>query len=285
MKSMSICRRDLISNLVTLSIVFSGIIFACTKSPKIETVKKVPAGVENFNDSGETDWIPDYDDTATMLANIPKETLSKYVNTNQGLEYSFEFLTLKKKGDIVFNGEYAQIEIDGIPIGQAGTLKIEILEEGTAKLAGSKDNVTFKKGKNNQSVDLKKVEGNDDNGNTDDKPDDSDQDDEPSATLILTLNIKDSQSDDQNDESSDSGGGNNFTAKILPLARSYCNDCHSKIGLATPDNEEYFAARKSSLTARLSKSASNTMPQRGSQEAQRMSDEDRDVLISYIKSL
>jgi hypothetical protein len=281
MESDSVRRKDVISNFLIALVVFSGIFLACTKSAKIETLKKDSESDENFDDLEESNWIPGYGDTATMIGNIPKETLRKYLNTNAALEYNFEFLRFEKQGDVIFSGENAQIQIEGIPIGQQGTVKIEILEDGTAKLVGSKEDVTFKKGKNNQSIDLKQIES----GNSDEDSNNSDQDSEEAGTLILTLDIKDSQSGNQGDNSGDSGNEGNFATEILPLARSFCNDCHAKFGLAVPNTEEYFAARKSSLTARLSKSASNTMPQRGSQEAQRMSDEDREVLISYIKSL
>ncbi len=266
--------------------VFSGILIACTKSNKIEIAKKEPTAEDGFDDGGEPDWIPDYEDTAIMIANIPKETLSRYVNTNATLEYNFQFLTYKKKGDILFIGDNAQIEIDSIPIEQSGTLRIEIIEDGNVKLVGTKDGVTFKRGKNTQSFDFKKVGTDDDDGDLGDESEDAEEDDQKTGTLILTLNITDSQQEEQNDENDQSDDGNiDFSAKILPLAKNYCSDCHAKFGLAVPENRDYFTARKSSLTTRLNKSASNTMPQRGSQEAQRMSDEDRELFIAYIKSL
>ena len=275
-------RRRKNSKFLPTVVVFSAVFFACTKSDKIEPLKKNPEKDKNFSNAGDSDWVPDFEDTATMMATIPKETLEKYVNIQALLAYNFRFLSFEKQGDIVFNGDNAQIEIDEIPIDQSGTINIEILEDGTAKLVGLKEGVTFKKGKNNQSIDLKKIGNSDD----DDNNDDSDEEEEDKATLILTLAIEESNSDEPSDGIDDSSeGGINFNAKVLPITRSYCSDCHAKFGLPVPVNEEYFRARKSSLPTRLSKSASNTMPQRGSQEAQRMSDEDREVLIEYVKSL
>jgi hypothetical protein len=282
---MTLRRMQFISMLAVAGTLFLA---GCsTKSRQIETTGPRPGN--QVPPADDPQWRPsDGDDGyATVVTEIPQEVLTKYLDPNARLEYKFSYLTAEKSGNITFADNKARIEITELPINQTGTMKMEMFENGTLKLEGTKESVTLKSGPNSLSMSLRQVGGDNNNGGNNNGGNNNGGNNNGGSTtadLVLSLEIIPEGSTDPG-TTPPTGGGINFQNDILPLARSYCLDCHARLGLAAPDNEAYFKGRGNGLISRLNKSASNTMPQRGSQEAQRMSDDDRAKMIEYIKSL
>lgn len=273
-------------NLMTAVAVAAGLVLAAcaTKPRQIETTGPRP-GNQIPPRGDEPQWRPSDGDegSASVVTEIPQAELSKYLDPNAKLSYKFSYLAVDKSGDITFADNKARIEITELPINQSGTMKMEMFENGTLKLEGTKENVTLKAGPNSLSMSLRQVTGggennggenNGGNGNTG----------ASTADLVLTLEITSSGGEDPG-PTPPTGGAINFQSDILPLAQSYCSDCHSKLGLPVPDNEAYYKSRGNGLISRLNKSAGNTMPQRGSEEAQRMSDDERAKMIEFTENL
>lgn len=267
-------RATFSTSLTTIAMALTaGLVFAAcsTRQRQIEVANPTPG--DKTPKVEEPEWKPvdeNEEGFASVVTEIPQAELVKYLDPNAKLEYKFSYVSIDKTGSITFADNKARIEIADLPINQTGTMKMELFENGVAKLAGSKENVILKAGPNNLSLALKQVTP--DTGTVGGT----------TAELVLSLEII---PDGTTVVTPGTGGAIKFEADILPLAKSNCVDCHTKLSIALPDNEAYYKSRGASLIGRLNKGAANTMPQKGSQEALKMSDADRTKLIDFIKSL
>jgi hypothetical protein len=159
------------------------------------------------------------------------------------MSYSFEYLTTKSLGAVVFKDGKAQLEFKDLKAGEKGDLSFTLLEAGVARLRGEQKDVILTKGKNQISLVLKSVGGQDSNATE------------------LTINVEVSPSDIASPQP-DSGGGGiikpdptpkpdpkpdtggsiipsdpsalTFSRSIKPIMMKHCAECHHQGG-HTPD--------------------------------------------------
>ena len=77
----------------------------------------------------------------------------------QNMGWRFSYLSVQRDGSLNFTNGAAQIMIDKLPSGQAGDLKLEILEAGTVRYEGILRNQVLNAGTNNLTITLVPVGG------------------------------------------------------------------------------------------------------------------------------
>ena len=122
---------------------------ACTRSPRPQT-RQMP--------NSRTGQPPD-STKASLTAHFEKAALSQLGIGTAGLVYKFGYLTVNTTGPIDFRGQdTADILIaPELPVGQKGTITLEVREGNVAKLVGEKQEVTLVAGDNALEIELKPV--------------------------------------------------------------------------------------------------------------------------------
>lgn len=101
------------------------------------------------------------DRTGTVVMNdvLKEDELKKYGDTTK-MEYKFMYLSVSQQQPISFTNGAAQVTVSNLPVGQSGTVTLEVYESSVLKLRGSSANVTLTKGAPNKvSVILSTAEG------------------------------------------------------------------------------------------------------------------------------
>ena len=97
------------------------------EAPPAPADRRIPGS----NDTGRTG-----DSTSRLPISLSERELRSYNLDTASLSYKFSYMTVVREGAIVFTNEVAKIEIDKLPSGQTGDLKLDVLESGVVKLSG-----------------------------------------------------------------------------------------------------------------------------------------------------
>src|SRR5690606_2509256 len=107
------------------------------------------------------------DRKASINAQLMAADLVNYIDLDRPVSYGFRYLSTTKDGDIRCNNGKANLEFSGLDVGQSGTLSLDLLENGQAKLRGVINNFTLKVGLNEIALELQLVGGNGNGGAND----------------------------------------------------------------------------------------------------------------------
>jgi hypothetical protein len=260
--------------LVVSVLIFVAVTACQSRSPEITTNPVAPAqqGADDWNDPNDESNGNDWGDAqkAQINAQLNAADLVNYLDPNSAVTYQFKYLSTDKNGDLKFANGVANLELKDLTVGQSGTLTLNILENGEAKLKGTIQNLTLKAGLNDINLKLEPVNGGGGGGGGGGD----------SATVRLTVTMPGSTGGGGGGGAGGGSGGVQF-AQVKRSAEDFCIRCHP-----TADQEDWWTGKLDrtvdALKRAMDGSGALPMPMAGSPEANQMLNQDKQVLLKFL---
>jgi hypothetical protein len=181
------------------------------------------------------------------------------------MSYSFEYLTTKSLGTVKFENGKAHLEFKDLKAGEKGDLSFTLLEANVPRLRGEQKDVVLNKGKNQLSLVLKAVGGQDGDSteltiNVEVNPSDVTPNDggdiKPDPTPTPVPKPDPTPKPDPKPDTGDSLPNDpialSFSRSIKPIMVKHCTECHHQGG-QTPDltSKTAFEAQFDKILGRI----------------------------------